>query len=84
MAKSNKPLNKWGPGPGRVGRQESERQNNYDRPSAENPNAMGPTMKPPYDECARPASHFADQHDEHEVQIPRVMHGIVSGGFHKK
>lgn len=46
------------------------------------PNALGPNMRPLYHEFARPASHWADQHDANpeDVPYPRIQRGAVAEG----
>jgi len=44
-----------------------------------NPNAQGPTMRPPYHVYASKASGFADEHDR-ELPYPRIQRGAVAQG----
>lgn len=75
-----KPLNTWAPGAGKRGAQESERQNNSDKASSANPNAMGRAARPVPHQCAGAANYPADGHDTYDAPYPRIQRGAVATG----
>lgn len=76
-----KSLNSFAPGKGKREAQESERVNNYDQPSQDNPNAMGRTMRPLVEQCAGRANYPADAHDlDLSGPYPKIQRGAVATG----
>lgn len=58
--------------------QSSDSQNHGDREIPSDPNAMGPSMRAPYDVTAAYASGFCDMHDSvAEQPYPRVNNGVI-------
>lgn len=65
------------------GRQDADRLNHNDRDSLTDPNAMGPSMRSPYDATASGPEAGADMHNDHyPAPYPRIQRGNI--GVHGK